>query len=733
MLHGQTDVATPSRNTSHRFFLSLLSQRFSLQITLLLQPNLNVATNSTMANRLKHLSSIANDVVQNCALKLETPVEKLVEEFKTTGKADETAPVGHNITATNNNNNSYGRKFVEFCSAKVLQTSDICKTIDEKIADGSFSRFTFNMMLAWEMPTSADEESFTECVAKEKEEKKVPAKFSTEQDEISLFYSDLMPLLVDNEQDVGEDAFVWLGSLAPLVADVVNGRFTFETLTAPTGNRLHFPAYDKFLKEIDRCIKHLQKHAKPKGAELADDEFILHVEGTASTQRVVRHIGGTSWPGRLTLTNYALYFEASGIITYEDALKINLSKDMEQSVKPAATGPWGAPLFDKAIVYESPNLLEGIVLEFPEVTSSTRRDHWLALTKEIMLMHRFLAKYELKCPIQAWEMHARTILSITRLHAAREMLRISPPTPTRFLIFSLFDELPKGDYVLEELAESLKKVNSGHPCSASSILRTMNMSESIISRLDITAAGKESTSPTVQDEDSFQLETAINQSREEEKEIAIAKATTKELKEEGISESTTIFLELLRPLRNSVPWFEEVLTWERPSTTLVVIAAALIVTYEEWVGKAIAAFLLWLVAKIFRARLQRLDTKCNEIVVCTASDQSTMESIVSAQHGMQTVHEMVKTANVSLMKLWSIFISKARKHADMAMMTMSAVAIFFAVVPLKLVIMAGILGCFTMTLASRLGMSKGENQSSRRLKEWWDSIPVIPVRVVNTK
>lgn len=60
--------------------------------------------------------------------------------------------------------------------------------------------------------------------------------------------------------------------------------------------------------------------------------------------------------GRLTLTNYALYFEASGVITYEDALKIELSKDIEHTLKPAATGPWGAPLFDKAIVYESPEL-----------------------------------------------------------------------------------------------------------------------------------------------------------------------------------------------------------------------------------------------------------------------------------------------------------------------------------------------------------------------------------------
>lgn len=51
-----------------------------------------------------------------------------------------------------------------------------------------------------------------------------------------------------------------------------------------------------------RCIKHLQKQSMPKGVELADDEFILYVEGTATTQRVVRHIGGTSWPG-LPFTN----------------------------------------------------------------------------------------------------------------------------------------------------------------------------------------------------------------------------------------------------------------------------------------------------------------------------------------------------------------------------------------------------------------------------------------------
>lgn len=62
--------------------------------------------------------------------------------------------------------------------------------------------------------------------------------------------------------------------------------------------------------ELCRCIKHLQKQDTPTGVELADDEFILHVEGTASSDRVVRHIGGTSWPGESTVfINFAVVFD----------------------------------------------------------------------------------------------------------------------------------------------------------------------------------------------------------------------------------------------------------------------------------------------------------------------------------------------------------------------------------------------------------------------------------------
>ncbi|GAU23982.1 hypothetical protein TSUD_327830 [Trifolium subterraneum] len=600
-----------------------------------------------MAMKLKYLSSIAEEVVAKCAQKIDISVDKLVEDFEKGWTPDE---------------GNYCKNLVEFCSGKAL--TQMCHNIGEEINNGSFGRLSYDIMLAWERPTYYDDDNeHLEAEAKEKEEKKSTVKTTQEQDDISLFYSDIMPLLVSNEPTVGEDAFVWLGSLVPLVADVANGRFTFETLTAPTGLRLHFPAYDMFLKEMEKCVRHLQKQATPTGVELAEDECIIHVEGTASSQRVIRHIGTTSWPGRLTLTNYALYFEASGVIRYDDALKIDLRNDAEQSVKPTATGPWGAQLFDKAIVIESTDLSEAVVLEFPELTSSTRRDHWMALIREIMFLHQFLSKYNINCPIQTWEMHARTLLGIIRLHAAREMLRISPPVPTKFLIFSLYDEIPKGDYVLEELPDSLRKVNSGKPCSASSILKSMHIDGPVVSNTIVEEASQVDKSVDVRD-DSPSLDSAIKQSREEEKRVLVAKATTEELKDEGVTDSVLVLTELLKPLQNAVPWLQKIFTWEKPIATVAVLALSLIITYMEWVGKTAAAFLVWVIIKMLKAREEKLNEKCNEIVISRsnmASDQSTMDSIVSAQHGLYTVHEMMQIANIAMLKIWSILISKADK------------------------------------------------------------------------
>lgn len=57
--------------------------------------------------------------------------------------------------------------------------------------------------------------------------------------------------------------------------------------------------------------------------------------------------------GRLTLTDQSLYFEATGVVSYDKAKKFDLSADLKHVVKPDLTGPWGARLFDKAVMYKS--------------------------------------------------------------------------------------------------------------------------------------------------------------------------------------------------------------------------------------------------------------------------------------------------------------------------------------------------------------------------------------------
>lgn len=69
-------------------------------------------------------------------------MSELVKEFEMEWKAD---------------TGGYSRKLVEYCAAKVF--SEMSRNLEEVITNGVFSRFTFDTMLAWETPSSVDEES----------------------------------------------------------------------------------------------------------------------------------------------------------------------------------------------------------------------------------------------------------------------------------------------------------------------------------------------------------------------------------------------------------------------------------------------------------------------------------------------------------------------------------------------------------------------------------------------
>lgn len=149
-----------------------------------------------------------------------------------------------------------------------------------------------------------------------------------------------------------------------------------------------------------------------------------------------------------------------------------------------------------------------------------------------------------------------------------------------------------------------------------------------------------------------------------------------------------------------------------------------------------------------------------KIVICTGSDQTAMESIVTAQQGLRSVHDMMKQTNITLLKLWSILISEAPRvysiasilfhvwfcvfnlffcvcvcvcmqHTNIVMVGMSCGAVVLVVIPFKYILMAVVVYGGVSTL--KIGKPRPNEQGNRRLKEWWDAIPVIPVEIVDNE
>jgi hypothetical protein len=179
-------------------------------------------------------------------------------------------------------------------------------------------------------------------------------------------------------------------------------------------------------------------------------------------------------------------------------------------------------------------------VEFPEMTSSTRRDLWLTMIREVIFLHRFISANSIESPIHKWEVHSRVILGVIRLHAARDMLMMSPPPPSSFLIFSLYDDLPKGDFVLEQLANNLKETSTITPFSASYVIKSLSKSDPIVLSAEMEKEHDRDSSN--HEQPLAALGTTIDQVRDEAREVTVANAPIEGMKEEGLTDSLLVLV-----------------------------------------------------------------------------------------------------------------------------------------------------------------------------------------------
>ncbi|CAK9256900.1 unnamed protein product [Sphagnum jensenii] len=640
---------------------------------------------------IKELSSLANVVVGHCARILLLHPEELQRHF------EEEAPLSAKHPSC------YARNLLEYCCFQALS---VAVQVTDHLSDKEFRRLSFDMMLAWELPGATSRQ-----VAK-----------------------------VNVESTVGLDAFVRLAPAIPTVADAITVHCQFDALTASTASHLPFTIYDKYLTEIDKSIKTMKgqvTQALVKSLQLGRNETVIDIDGTATTQPVLQHIGVSTWPGRLTLTDHAFYFEATGVVSYDKAKKFDLSADLKHVVKPDLTGPWGARLFDKAVMYKSNVTIEPVVLEFPELTGCTRRDYWLAIIREVIAAHQFIRTFQLEGVGKA-EALAKAVLGIARLRATRETSHVLPPKPETLLTYSWGEEMPAGDLVLAALADTLHHPGGVNEQAVADL--DINQSSRIYanSAASIVASfrsstlkgvdkGKEASVPIgeVLIGDMTPLERAIVQSRDNSKKVMLAQATIEGVRVEGIGTNLAVLKELLSPLTASITWLQSVLVWEEPLKSITFCVIVSYIIYRGWLAYIPPLLLASMAGSVAYFRYMRKDEPIPEVLVSTPPGQNAVEQLLALQQALAQLEALIQASNIMLLKTRALLLSAFPEATNQIIVLLLVCTAALLLLPLKWLVLISFLNLFTSLMPARLETTARFN---RRLSEWWYSIPVVPVR-----
>ncbi|XP_021293462.1 uncharacterized protein LOC110423550 isoform X2 [Herrania umbratica] len=640
---------------------------------------------------IPQLSPLANSVVSRCSKILKIPTEELQHRF------DIELPESVKQLFT------YARNFLEFCS---YQTLHKVSRNPDYLSDPEFRRLTYEMMLAWEAPC-------VECEGRVKETSSTNGEVEDDEGG-SLFYSSSMNMAVqvDDKKTVGREAFARIAPVCAAVADIITVHNLFDALTNSSGHRLHFLVYDKYLRSLDKVVKAAKNSlgSSLSNLPLSEVEIILDVEGAVPTQPVLQHVGISAWPGRLTLTNFALYFESLGVGVYDKAVRYDLETDLKQVIKPELTGPLGARLFDKAVMYKS-TVTEPVYFEFPEFKGNSRRDYWLDISLEILHAHRFVRKNNFK-ETQQSEVLARAILGILRYRAVREAFQFFASQYKTLLSFNLAESLPGGDVILETLSSRLALLSA----DASPLNVKQLPTSSPVSLLALIQLGFILQKDAMLDGEALivgdfcvgetnPLEIAVKQSISDTGRAEAAQATVDQVKVEGIDTNFAVMKELLFPVIGLATRLELLASWKDPlkSTIFLMLTCCAIIRHFNK-GKPLEAFR-----------------------ITPPPNRNAVEQLLTLQEAISQLEALIQTGNVILLKIRALLFAVLPQATDRVALLLVLMAVVVAFVPLRYLVLFVFLEAFTRELPYR---RESSDRWLRRLREWWFRIPAAPVQLI---
>ncbi|KAI5003579.1 hypothetical protein ZWY2020_030739 [Hordeum vulgare] len=630
------------------------------------------------------------------------------------------------------------RNLVEYCCFRYLSRDN--SDFHPSLRELAFQRLIFVTMLAWNDPYDEDNDPHS-----------------------SLDNYSILGRLV------GEDAFVRIAPAVVGVADASTAHHLFRALVG-TEKGLSLDLWTTYLGELIKVHHGRQTHKI--GDNFLSDEQVLCI-GSSRKRPVLKWEQNTAWPGHLTLTNKALYFEAIGLAGMKKPLRLDLT-DHNSRIEKAKVGPFGSRLFDSAVSVSSGSASDEWTLEFVDFGGELRRDVWLAFINEIISVYRFIREYgpsdddpTIHHVYGAHRGKKRAVSSATNSIArlqSLQFIRRLHEDPAKLVQFSYLSGAPFGDIVLQTLAVRFwggSLITNSKMANERSLQRHKHSEGSSSGRsqvFDIDGSvylGKWMMSPSWASSHSVSfwkgssvkhgvilskslvvadknlVEKAMVVCKEKSKVVDKTHATIVAATVEGIPSNIDLFKELVLPFAIMAEKFNKLKRWENPRSTICFLLLVYTVIFRNMLFyifpfTLMAMALSMLALKGLREQ-GRLGRSFGKVTIRDQPPSNTIQKIVALKEAMASVENSLQHLNVSLLKMRTIFLAGQPEVTTQLALILLASSAVLLVVPFRYILAVSTLDLFTRELEFRREMVAAFKSL---VKERWESIHAAPVIVL---
>ncbi|XP_051132829.1 uncharacterized protein LOC127252614 isoform X2 [Andrographis paniculata] len=565
---------------------------------------------------------------------------------------------------------------------------------------------------------------------------------------------------------VGEEAFI---RIAPAVAGLADCPTAHNLFKALAGNKkgISFGMWTTYTNELLKVHESRKAHSLQETSYSEERVFCL---AFSRKQPVIKWDKNMAWPGKVTLTDRALYFEAVGLLGEREAVRLDLTR-MESRVEKTRVGPLDSNLFDSALSITSGPESRPLVLEFVDLGGEMRRDVWYACINEVISLHNFIREFGPRDGDQSvfdvYGAHrgkdravSHAANSIARLQALQYMGK-SLDDPTKLVQFSYLSNAPYGDIVLQTLSVNcwggpvIKKTSFGpngsgqHPdgtTASSNHISDVDGSIYLRKWMRSSSWGSNASLAFWKNAPSRQglvlnknlivagmslVEKAAVTCRDKSKAAEKTQATIDAAMIEGIPSNIDLFKELILPMTIMARNFERLRRWDDPFVTASFLALLYTVIFRNLLAYTFPVTLMVVSAGMLLLKglkeQGRLGRFFGRVTIYDQPPSNTIQKIIAVKEAIREVEKYLQNVNVVLLKIRSIILAGHPQVTTEVALVLLLGSTVLLLVPFKYVLAVVIFDLFTRELEFRKQMVIAFMSF---LKERWDAVPAAPVVVL---